>query len=258
MKLFRYFRFWLGGLLAGACFVSGSPARAAGSDEQVIAACQAETARLQREIYTAGGDMARIEKLQKQMQELMTETMGKVSPKSRTILEVSMKVINPLIQGGIVYSGEIQKFKEAGGFDYTSATSAEMIDRRLAQLAGIESLNEDLRKRALSLDADIEAVLKASDLSAGEKAGFLKGFQNSSGGRMGAMRAVRTLDANLYVEMRGIYGQLREQLGKWSVKEGKLSFEDGAQVAIYNARLERITVIAQRQDVAQRRALGVK
>ena len=101
-------------------------------------------------------------------------------------------------------------------------------------------------------------LLNASKLSTAEKSGFLKGFQSSTGGRLGAMRAVRTLDARLYVEVRGIYGQLREQMGKWSVKNGELSFTDDAQAPIYNARIERINVIAERQEVAQRQALGIK
>lgn len=223
-----------------------------------MAAFQVEANRIRRELVAAGEDMAKVTALQKQMQALIADVTGKVSPKTRAVLEVSMKVINPLMDGGIAYTGAVQKYMEAGGFDYTSATTAEMIDRRLEQLAGIERLNADLIKRSASLDTDIEAVLKASKLSDGEKAAFLKGFQSSTGSRLGAMRAVRTLDTRLYVEVRGIYGQLREQLGKWSVKDGELSFTDDAQVAIYNARIERINVIAERQEVAQRQALGVK
>lgn len=168
-----------------------------------------------------------------------------------------MKVINPLMEGGIAYTSAMQKFMDAGLFDYTSATNAEIIERRLDQLATLEKMNEGLLKRAVALNTDIEAVLKTSNLSAGDKASFLKGFHSSTG-RLGAMRAVRTLDAQLYVEVRGIYGQLREQLGKWSVKDGELSFKDDAQIPLYNARIERITVIAERQEVAQRKALNVQ
>ena len=39
---------------------------------------------------------------------------------------------------------------------------------------------------------------------------------------------------------------------------GELSFTDDAQAPIYNARIERINVIAERQEVAQRQALGIK
>jgi hypothetical protein len=257
MKLFRYSRIALGFLFVCACF-GASHSRAAESDEQIIAAFKVESARLQRELHAAGEDMGKVMAVQKQMQTLITEVMGKVSPRSRAAFEVTMKVITPLMDGGIAYSGALQKCINAGGFDYTSATSAEIIDRRLAQVAELEKLNESLLKRAVSLDADINAVLKASKLSAGDKASLLQGFQSSTGGRIGAMRAVRTLDAQLYAEVRGIYGQLREQLGKWSVKDDVLSFSDDAQATIYNARIERINVIAERQDVAQRQALGIK
>jgi hypothetical protein len=257
MPPFRYPRIALGFLFVCACF-GASLSRAAESDEQIMATFKVESARLQREIHAAGEDIGKVAALQKQMQTMLTEAMGKLSPRSRATFEVSLKVITPLMEGGIAYSGAMQKHINAGGFDYASATSTEIIDRRLGQLAEIEKLNNALLKRAMSLDTDIEAVLKASKLSAGDKASFLQGFQSSTGGRLGAMRAVRTLDAQLYVEVRGIYGQLREQMGKWSVKDGQLSFNDDAQVAIYNARLERINVIAARQDVAQRQALGIK
>ncbi|HSI07906.1 MAG: hypothetical protein ACAH89_02580 [Rariglobus sp.] len=257
MTLFRYPRFALGLLFVCACF-GASLSRAADSDEQIIAAFKVETTRLQREIHAASEDMGKVAALQKEMQTLLTEVMGKLSPRSRTAFEVTMKVITPLMDGSIAYSGALQKCINAGGFDYTSATSSEIIDQRLGQIAELEKLNDALLKRAVSLDADIDAVLKASKLSAGDKTSILKGFQSSTGGRIGAMRAVRTLDAKLYVEVRGIYGQLREQQGKWLVKNDVLSFTDDAQAAIYNARLERINVIAERQDVAQRQALGIK
>lgn len=257
MPFFRYPRFVLGFLFVCACF-GASIARAAESEEQIIAAFKVESARLQREIHAAGEDMAKVKSLQQQMQAMFADVMTKVSPKTRAALEVGMKVINPVLDGGIAYTGAVQKYMEAGGFDYTSATTAEIIDRRLVQLTELEKLNAGLLKRALSIDTDIEAVLKTSKLSAGEKAGFLKGFQSSTAGRLGAMRAVRTLDTQLYVEVRGIYTHLREQLGKWSIKGGELSFTDEAQIPIYNARIERINVIAERQDVAQRKALGVK
>ena len=257
MRFSRYPRLLLGSLVLCLCVVT-LPCRAAESDQQIMAAFKVEAARISQEINAAGEDLAKVAALQKQMQALITDVMGKVSPKSRIALEVSMKVINPLMTGGIAYTGTVQKYVEAGGFDYTSATSAEIIDRRLEQLTEIERLNDDLIKRAASLDTDIEAVLKASKLSDAEKTSFLAGFQSSSGKRLGAMRAVRGLDARLYVEVRGIYKQLREQLGKWSVKDGELSFDDDAQIPIYNARIERINVIAERQEVAQRQALGIK
>ncbi len=257
MALFRYPRFALGLLFVCACF-GASLSRAADSDEQIMAAFKVETTRLKREIHAAGEDIGKVTTLQKEMQTLLTEVMGKLSPKSRAAFEVSMKVITPLMDGGIAYSGAMQKCIKAGGFDYTSATSAEIMDRRLEQITELEKLNDALLKRASSLEADIDAVLKESKLSASEKASIRQGFQSSTGGRIGALRAVRTLDAKLYVEVRGIYKQLREQLGKWSVKDGELSFTDDAQVPIYNARIERINVIAERQDVAQRQALGIK
>ena len=257
MTVFRHPRLVLGFFFVCA-FFGASLSRAAETDEQIMAAFNVESARLQRELHAAGEDMAKVTALQKEMQALLTQVMGKVSPRSRAALEVSMKVITPLMDGGIAYTGALQKYINAGGLDYPSANSTEIIDRRLAQLAELEKLNEALLKRATSLDTDIEAVLKASKLNDGEKASFLKGFQSSSGKRLGAIRAVRTLDAKLYVEVRGIYGQLREQLGKWSVKDGQLSFNDDAQIPIYNARIERITVIAERQEVAQRQALGIK
>ncbi|CAM3013445.1 hypothetical protein [Rariglobus hedericola] len=257
MKFFSHPRLALGFVFVCVCL--GAPlSRAADSDEQILANFQVESARLKREVHEAGEDMAKVADLQKQMQALIKEVMGKVSPKSRTAFEVSLQVINPLMDGGIVYTEALQKYMDASGFDYTSATSTKIIDRRLEELAKLEKLNEGLLKRAISLETDIEAVLKASKMSAGEQASFLKGFQSSMNGRIGAMRAVRTLDARLYVEVRGIYGQLREQLGKWAVKEDVLTFEDDAQATIYNSRIERINVIAERQEVAQRRALDVK
>ena len=256
--LSRYLRLVRGFLLFSACLACALPSRAAESDEQIIATFQVEVKRLQNELHQAGEDMAKVMVLQKQMQTLLTEVMGKVSPKSRAALEVGMKVMTPLMDDGIAYTGAVQKCIEANVFDYTSASSAEIIDRRLAQLAEIERLNDGLVKRFATINPDIEAVLNASKLSTAEKSGFLKGFQSSTGGRLGAMRAVRTLDARLYVEVRGIYGQLREQMGKWSVKNGELSFTDDAQAPIYNARIERINVIAERQEVAQRQALGIK
>ncbi|MET0261914.1 MAG: hypothetical protein ABW223_03375 [Rariglobus sp.] len=257
MKLFRPLRIALGLLFACVC-LGASPARAADSDEQIIAKFKVESARLQREIHAAGEDMAKVTDLQKQMQALIADVTNKVSPKSRAAFEVSMKVINPLMEGGITYTSAVQKYIDAGGFDYTSANTAELIDRRLGQLAELEKLNAALLKRASSLDTDMDAVLKASKLSAADKQAFLSGFHSSSAGRLGAIRAVRNLDAKLYVEVREIYGQLRGQLGKWSVKGGELAFDDDAQVAIYNARMERINVIAERQDAAQRRALDIK
>lgn len=234
------------------------PSHAVQTDEQILADFKVQAKRIQLEVITAGGDMAKVTALQKELQALLVDVSSKVSPKTRTALEVSLKVVNPLMDGVIIYTGAVQKYMEAGGFDYTSANTAEIIDRRLVQLSEVEELNAKLVKLANSFEADIEAVLKTSKYSDAEKAAFLKGFQSSIGSRMGAIRAVRNLDTRLYVEVRGVYGQLRDQLGKWSVKEGMLIFEDDAQADAYNARTERMTGIAKRQAIAQRQAAGIK
>ncbi len=219
-----------------------------------MAEMQAEVVRLGKEIRAASDDVERVNKLQNQMQALFTDVMTKVSPRSRPTMEVYMKVTGPFLEKILAYNEAEQRFTDAGGYDFTSASSAEVIDHRLKQLAEIERMNADLIKRTASFDADIKAVLKTSTLSAAERTEFLKGFYASPGGRLGGFHAVRALDARLYTEVRGIYGQLREQLGKWSVEDESIAFDGDAQVSIYNARIERIEALAEQQEVVERRA----
>lgn len=228
----------------------------AASDQEIIANFKAENARLAAELAQTD-DVARVHAVQSQIKALLERTVEQVSEKTKPYLRVSLQVIDPLMEESMRYTGLVQKHTEAGTFDFASAGSKESIDARLKLLDELTTANGALARRIAGLEEEIKGTLKASKLSALDQARFLEGFRESSGRRFGALRAIRTLDTSLYVEMREIYVLLREQMGRWSVKDGQIVLEDTAALETFNRRVATIEELAARQQKAINAAAGI-
>lgn len=230
---------------------------AAATDAEIIAAFKVESARIQTEMAGATDDLTRMSELQRELKALITRTLEQVSEKTRPAIQVGLEIMGPLMEDGMVYTKMVQNQIEADLFNYATATTTEIIERRLKSLKELETFNSGLARRLSTIDADVQAVLRTSKLSKGEQTSFLEGFRKSSSAKLAAQRAVRTLDTLMFAEIRATYDQLREQMGKWSVQDGEVIFQDPEQVTAYNQRMTKIGELAERQEKAQRQALGV-
>lgn len=235
-----------------------APSAFAATDEEIIAAFKKDAARIQAAMAAADADMERVHALQTEMKTLLDQTLGQVGDQTRPALQIAMKILNPVMEDGMRYTQLVQSRVEARVFDYPSATTTEEIDRRLKSVDELIAFNADLAKRISGLEAEVEKTLKESKLSLRDRAAFLDGYRKSNGRRIGAQKAVRTLDANVYDEVRSVYALLKDQMGKWSVADGQVTFQDDAHAESYNKHLARIDELSARQQKAIEKAMGVE
>ena len=223
----------------------------AATDDEIIAHFKKEGARLRAEIAAERTDIARVHALQLEMKALLERTLAQVGEPLRSVLRITYQIVNPIMEESIAYNALVQAKVESGVFDHPTATSTEIVEQRLKEIGELETGNAAFAKRLDSFDADMEKALNESRLKSNDRQDLLERFRKQLGSRMAAMRATRTLEAAMYVEMRGIYGLQKEYLGKWSVKEGRLVFHEKAQMEAFERHTSRLIELEARQDKAR-------
>lgn len=256
MKLGRvFFICRLFAFCLGALFYCG--VGYAATDDEVVAHFKKEAARIKAELAAEPNDMGRVQALQLEMKALLDRTVAQVSEPLRSVLRITQQVVNPLIEESVAYMALVQAKTEAGVFDYPTATSAEVIERRLKEIGELETRYAAFAKRLNSFDTDMATLLDESRIKPSDQDDILERIRARLGPRIGAMRAVRTLETATYVEIRKIYGLQREHLGKWSVEEGRVVFQEKAEMEAFERHANFLKELGARQDKARSKALGI-
>ena len=103
------------------------------------------------------------------------------------------------------------------------------------------------------MNAEVERILAASSLSKAEQRDFTDGFNKGFGRTAGPMKAVRTLDSELFDRFVAAFELLEQHWGAWAPTEaGPFTWSNEEAEQKFVALVEEIQVLAERQQEAQR------
>ncbi len=232
-----------------ALLAGGSLLRA--DDDAIIAEMRRKIIEIQKQMV-GEADAAKLLGLQGQVRAVMDETMPKLTPPTRALFEVSLKVIMPIQDLTTAYMQQVGAYTGSPRSDFATIRTVADIDERIALVEGLVKQNEAVLDRLNNFDKDCEKVLATSSIAAEAKRGFLVGVSEGFGRQIGPMRAIRNLDTQAYRQLQKAYGYLKEHWGKWKPgTNGGLAWDDAGQQAEFVAICTEISGIVERQTKAQ-------
>lgn len=237
-------------LFALIFIVFAGTARVLADDDTVLAEMKSRILVLQRGIV-ATSDPAEMVKLQQEIRTVMNETLPKLSPESRPLFAVSMKVIQPLQSLTEQYMREVEVFSTSPQSDPTKIKSPAEFDRQIELLDHLIVRNEEVLKLINSFEDDCQRELTAQGITGNARLGFLDGIQRGLGRQMGPMRAIRTLDTQAYRQMQAIFGYLKQHWGKWKPADTGLAWDDASLEEGFAALYATLQQTIDRQAAAQ-------
>lgn len=221
------------------------------NDEALINGMKTQLRDLQLKIL-ATHDLTERAKYQTEVMKVMEDTMAKLTPKTRALMLVGLKVVQPVQQDGAAYNQMVLEFINSPNAKFNTITSREDIKPRREQIARLAAANDGLITRFANIEADATRLLDEANLGSAEKQDFLSGFEESISKRFGPVMAIRKLDSMLYVQWKDALDLLDEHWGAWSVTpEKKISWTDAAAGTKFNEIMEMIQTLAQRQKAAE-------
>lgn len=207
---------------------------------------------LQMQAYAASDNLERFTSLQDQVMGVVRDTLAKVSPKARPALEIGLTLMGPLHEESNAYLKLASSKIEGGLFDFTTVAKREEIAPRIEQLQDLKDRNERLRVRVDRIDDEVKRILESSPLSKAEQRAFREGFNQEFGRRVGPMKAVRTLDSQLFDLFASAFRHLDQHWGAWKVSaEGPLEWNDEAAGNKFEELIGEIQEVAERQAAAE-------
>lgn len=235
------------------------PACLAASDEQIIAEMQQRMKALQQRIIEAETLKERAD-LQKEIKGLLEETINKVSPKIRPMMEIGFKLVGSISDAGEEYTREASSFFESDDGDFRTIKKPGDITARRARIQKLTVANQKLLERINSMEKDAEDILAKGGVSAEDRRGFMTGFRNSTGKRMGALRALRTIDAKMLAFWLDALALLETEWGHWKVLEGDhpIQWDRPEAQKKFSDIVGEIQVLAERQAAAEKAIMGVR
>jgi hypothetical protein len=226
------------------------------SDEEIMAEMQQRLHDVQARALEASNPQERL-KIQAEITTIVEDTLKQVSPKSRAMVSVGLKIIQPLQADVAAYTDSATKYFSGANGSFRSLKSREEIAQRIGGLAALENDNLKLLGRINAIEGDAEKMLKDAGVGAADREGFMEGMRNGAGKRMGALRAIRTLDARFYAQWRAVLQLLDEQWGKWHATSGQpIAWDDAEAKTKFDEIMAQVKTIGDRQRVAQRAALA--
>lgn len=200
-------------------------AQANAKDEKVMKSFEKELRALQQAFFASDDLEKRIE-VQKQMQQLFTTTLTQLSDETRPVMEVSVKVVLPLQQQAAEFMDLAAKFSSSGQGDPATIKERGDIAPRIATLEELERRNAALLAEISTMNERLSRALDAGKVTGKQRAGFLAGFNETTGRSLGPMKAIRTLDGQIFAEMKRLYRLLDEQWGKWKYEDEDFVWQD--------------------------------
>ncbi len=229
----------------------GSVLRAQGpGDEALVAHLQSRSRELQMEILQET-DPARTAELQQELMELMDETLAKVTPPTRVMLELGMKVGRPIMEQGNAYMRQAAGFMD-GAFDPVNWRKEGRLAEIRAALLELKTLNEALLTSIDGVEEHAKSIIAESDFPEKQKEEFLAGFMEPLNRQIGPMRAMRSLESKTYEEMDKLYRLLAERFDEWQVEPetGNVEWLNEDAQARFDEIAAKIQTYSERQQQA--------
>lgn len=200
----------------------------------------------------ATDDFEQRRQAQQEVRQLFESTLPKLSDELRPMLMVSFKVVTPLQERSAEYLGEASKFFSSGAASFTELKSRKEIATRVEKIAQLTKLNTELLAAINRLESEVARILDESKVTGANRVSFLAGFNQSMGRTIGPMRAIRTLDTEIFTRLGAAFRMLEKHWGKWTANaEGAIEWQDAATEAEFTKLQNEIQELAQRQATAE-------
>ena len=243
-------------LMSAIALIALGSARA--TDEEVLAKMQQRMIALKQQMAKTE-DLAERATLQKQAVTIINETLKQLSPQSRPMVEVGLKLVQPLQTDAGEYMLAVNAFFSSEAGDFRSIKSREEIKDRIAKVDQLDRSNRKLLERINSLESDAEKMLETGGVSRANRAGFMEGLRQGAAKQMGAMRALRTLDSKMYDQWKAALSLLDAHFGKWhSEGDGPIVFDDEEAKTKFLEIVKEIETLGERSQAAEQAIFNAK
>lgn len=177
--------------------------------------------------------------------------LARLGEPSRSALSVSLKIVEPLQQQGSEYLKLVGTIAQKQTFDFVTIQNRNDISQRRADLEHLERLNAEILARILRVDADVSAELDRSTLTAQQRRDFRAGFDHGFGRVIGPTKAIRNLDALVWVKLKEMLALLESRWGEWNVSDGTIQWKDEAAGSAYAKLQTEVAEAVERQARAE-------
>lgn len=226
------------------------------TDESIIAEMQRRIKALQHQAIETQ-DPAATARLHADIDTIMEDALGRVSAKSRPMLEIGLKLMRPLSEEGVAYTEASSAFFDSPLGDPSTIKERSEIATRIGALEKLAAQNQRLLDRINAMETEAEKLIRKSTASAAEREAFMTGYRQSSGRNLGALRAIRSLDAKVLQLWIDLLGLLDREWGNWHPRpDGGLDWTDPDAEKQVVAIVEEMHVLADRQIAAQKKLVG--
>lgn len=232
--------------------IVAAPAFAASraEDQKLIAELQAKQKEFaNRVVATADPEQRAV--LIREQTKAVDEILAKLGEPTRSALAISIKIVEPIQSMGANYLSQVGAVSQQGAFDFTALATRDEIPRRTKLIEDLERANAELLERISRVESDLDAELSRSALTAAQRRDFQAGFTHKFGRTVGPTKAIRNIDAQVWVIMKKILTLLDTNWGKWKVREGTIVWDAAEAEAAYTTMQSEIDAAIERQARAE-------
>lgn len=219
-------------------------------DDKVMKSFESQLRVLQKEFF-ATDDLEKRVAVQKQMQQLFETTLKQLSDEVRPLMSVTVNIVIPLQQKGAEFMALAAKFSSSGQGDPATIKERAELATRIAGLEELERHNTELLALITTVNERVTRALDDGKITGAQRAGFLTGFNESTGRALGPMKALRTLDREIFAEMRRLYRLLDEHWGQWKYDDGTFVWQDSEAEKICQEIQLKIGTLIERESAAE-------
>ncbi len=191
-------------------------------------------------------DLIKAEKTAAALQEKATKLDGK----SKALAEAILSVNDEIREYATIYETARKKFLQAGGADAFTLTSLDEIQTREKIAIEVQVANAGLLDYLQGIDGRLGLALSQAGIAAQEAEDAIRSYKR--GANIEAVLAIRELDMKSAEEAAAVISLLRNEFGKWRIKGNAVLFDRSAAAAEFNAVVERIDDIVNKQTQLQK------
>lgn len=239
-------------MLVGFISVVAAPGRAAESDDNKA------MAEMQQKLTTLRARMAAVEtpleqeRLQKEAVKIVEETLPKLSPQSRALLQVGLKIMQPLQETSSRYLQLVDESMDSALGDFAEIKSRQTIQERIDKIKLLNTANQGILDRINRLESDVLTLLVESGVPEAARQGFVEGFMKASAQKIGPMKAIRSVESQLYAHFTTALRYLDTHWGRWSANEAlEIAWKDASLEDNFLKIMKDIETAAGRQTQAE-------